>query len=67
MDPTATLNLIYDAMDLGDMDAAEDAAKDLLDWLNKGGFPPTGLTAKQARHLCLVVRDAAETHTTLEI
>lgn len=32
-------------------------AQDLLGWLDRGGFPPDGLTAEQARERALAVID----------
>lgn len=42
MNPQATLNLIDDALDVGDLEAAQDAYEDLMDWLFKGGYHPNG-------------------------
>ena len=65
MDPNATLNAIMDCLDDGKAKQAGQHACDLLEWLNKGGFCPDGMTKQEARHLCLAVRDAAENGQTL--
>lgn len=43
MDPQTCYDLLIDALLDNDMEAAEQAAIDLLGWLNRGGFPPTNL------------------------
>lgn len=40
MDPNATLELFFDALDEHDFDAAEQHYTDLCAWLAKGGFEP---------------------------
>ena len=41
MDPHAAWKELLEARYLKDWDRAEELAKGLLDWLDKGGFPPT--------------------------
>ncbi len=40
MDPNATLTLLLEALANRDSSAAQQAASDLAEWLNKGGFLP---------------------------
>ena len=40
MDPQATWNQLLAAYAVGDWDVIEERATDLIDWLNRGGFPP---------------------------
>jgi hypothetical protein len=40
MDPTATVDLILNHLCDGEPVEAAESARDLLDWLEKGGFPP---------------------------
>jgi hypothetical protein len=40
MDPTACLDLILSHLREGEPVEAAESARDLLDWLEKGGFPP---------------------------
>ena len=41
MDPHAAWKELLEARYLKDWDRAEELATGLLDWLDKGGFPPT--------------------------
>lgn len=49
MDPTAAMDLLKDALNAGFRGTARSIALDLREWLNKGGFPPRGMTAEEAR------------------
>lgn len=40
MDPDETFNAMLDAQRLGSFDEASEHARNLLEWLNKGGFTP---------------------------
>ena len=42
MDPDATLRDIRECLRGGDYETARDHARDLTEWLDKGGFPPAG-------------------------
>jgi hypothetical protein len=56
MDPTACLYAMIGAMDPTDPYATETAkgyARDLLDWLALGGFPPEGYTWEDARGMAI--------------
>lgn len=52
MDPNATIQWLREAVALGNKAAAFSCAHDLLEWLCRGGFPPRGMTAEQARAEC---------------
>jgi len=47
MDPTVCYELMLDADDAA---TAVGLAEDLIVWLDRGGFPPEGMTVAQARH-----------------
>ena len=55
MDPTACLDLAIGALLDSDWEAAFEHACDLLTWLNRGGFPPTGVEAHDAHDLARVI------------
>ncbi len=61
MDPTATLQILRDPTN--DRDERLDAARDLYDWLQRGGHAPDG---EDRRHLLTEVRqlldDAPDAH-----
>ena len=57
MDPTAALAAMHAAIADGDRTQARDIAFDLIDWLDRGGFPPAGLTPAEARTAALAVMD----------
>ncbi len=40
MDPNATLELIAQYLDSGELDSACEACEDLREWIHKGGFEP---------------------------
>lgn len=41
MDPQAAWDQLLAAYSAGDWDILEERATDLIDWLDRGGFPPT--------------------------
>lgn len=45
MDPNATLEAIYQALDNSDLEEAEYLKGELDAWINKGGFTPDGYLA----------------------
>lgn len=49
MDPQATYLLCLGALGAGEFDDAREYALNLLEWLDKGGFPPTGMGQQFAR------------------
>lgn len=51
MDPTAAMGLLNEALNAGLRSTARSIAIDLREWLNRGGFPPRGMTAEQAREI----------------
>lgn len=44
MDPNACIERTADAIRRGDLDEAAAAAGDLVEWLDRGGFPPSNWT-----------------------
>lgn len=46
MDPQATWDRLIDAYRAGERDEAQDAADTLLQWLDRGGFPPQTLPGR---------------------
>ena len=44
MDPQATWDQLLAAYAAGDWDLIEERATDLIEWLDRGGFPPKVLT-----------------------
>jgi len=40
MDPNATLRMIESALESGDREAAKDSRRDLVWWMERGGFAP---------------------------
>lgn len=42
MDPNANVNDLINALDTGDWATARERAQDLLGWLRRGGFAPSG-------------------------
>jgi hypothetical protein len=51
MDPNATMQLLL-GDDMGeDISVAVEAAEDLIEWLDKGGFPPDGYTVEETREV----------------
>jgi hypothetical protein len=63
MDPTATLAEMIGAIDARDYDHARECAGNLLIWLGRGGFAPTGCTPAETRTLCQKVLYHAESVT----
>lgn len=47
MDPTATWQLLLDAYADRDWSQIEEAAEALLQWLDRGGFPPQTIPGRQ--------------------
>ena len=47
MDPDATLRDLLDALHVRDWDRIDELAGALLEWMEKRGFPPTTLGAKE--------------------
>jgi hypothetical protein len=59
MDPQTAWNELRTATRAGDWEAARELAQDLLDWLDRGGFPPlvrAGASADPARRRAVVRR-----------
>ena len=52
MDPNATIQWLREAVAAGNRAAASSCARDLIEWLSRGGFPPKGMTAEEARAEC---------------
>ena len=52
MDPQACYLLMLGALGAGDFDGAYSHMSDLRDWLESGGFPPTGMITSFALALC---------------
>ncbi len=44
MDPNACLALFIDAASNGDVESMEEHYENLVEWIKKGGFPPTALS-----------------------
>lgn len=55
MDPNATLRLILEALDNGETPEAAQSARDLMDWIDKDGFPPNfdNLSDQHKKHLAM--------------
>ncbi len=49
MDPEACLRRIEDAASDGDRDEMRDAAADLREWIEKGGFLPDGVDGERGQ------------------
>ena len=47
MDPHATWEQLLAAYAAGDWDLIEERATDLIEWLDRGGFPPKVLTKSE--------------------
>lgn len=45
MDPQATLNDLFQAIELADLETACDCLEALIGWLNKGGYEPSVVAA----------------------
>jgi hypothetical protein len=54
VDPRATLLMLCDALDVGDLDAARDANMRLTEWLIKGGYKPDGYEVVMSRYRKIV-------------
>lgn len=52
MDPTATLRDLMNAMAEQDAHTIERHAINLLVWLDRGGFPPLGMTREKTAAAC---------------
>lgn len=48
MDPTSTFNAMLEAYANNELDEAREHARNLLQWLQKGGFPPRTFVSSQA-------------------
>jgi hypothetical protein len=68
MDPNATWLLLLEAIQTKDWKAVRDHAEDLLDWLDRSGFPPdtcSGIVRdhywnkQMARHACKLAKAIA--------
>ncbi|MEM1025801.1 MAG: hypothetical protein AAGJ19_19155 [Myxococcota bacterium] len=59
MDPNATLQRLFDALADDDLTEAKDAATDLAEWLDRGGFTPK-LEASDVAHLMKVIAQFVE-------
>ncbi len=66
MDPQATWKMLLEARDNRDWPAAQEAAQTLLEWLDRGGFPPRIVSCwelsvdwdrRLARRACLRILD----------
>jgi len=51
MDPTIALHNARQTYKDGDLELANDIARGLIDWLDKGGFPPEGFSKIECRAL----------------
>ena len=59
MDPQATWDQLQEANCIRDWEAVRELAQSLLDWLERGGFPPVTLEANRndaARQRAIVIR-----------
>lgn len=52
MDPTAASRQLTQALFDEDFDQADELARALLEWLDRGGFPPDGCSEPQTRRYC---------------
>lgn len=67
MDPNATWLLLLEAIQCKDWKAVRDHEEDLLDWLDRSGFPPntSGIVTdhywnkQMARHACKLAKAIA--------
>jgi hypothetical protein len=62
MDPNTTIKALFAARIDGDVATAQELARGLLGWLDRGGFPPEGFTIEEARieALDVLVADPTE-------
>lgn len=56
MSPTSTYRMMVASFSAGDFEDADDAALNLMNWLRKGGFPPKGMTIREAYNAAREVR-----------
>lgn len=64
MDPQATWEQLQEAYGNADWETARELAQALLEWLRRGGFPPTiqaGDSADLAEQRAIVIRFCRET------
>jgi hypothetical protein len=55
MDPAACFQRMYRAVCDNDFAEAREAATDLREWMDGGGFPPEGFTGDAALAMCNMV------------
>ena len=59
MDPAVCFQRILEAIEADDLPEAFAGCRDLQRWLERGGFPPTGVSLQLVRQLGQMVGDTA--------
>lgn len=62
MDPEATIDQIYNALTDEDFEESQQAARDLIDWMDGGGFKPGTLIVQPILEECIRAHAANGTH-----